>query len=68
MEIERILDKRVMKKTRGKEYYEYIVKWKNQPVEDATWVNVAIVYKSDTAVEDLMDKRPWIFLFLGILI
>ena len=29
MQMERILDKRVMKKTRDKEYYEYLVKWKH---------------------------------------
>jgi hypothetical protein len=35
--MECILDKRVGKKTRRKEYYEYLVKWKNHPVEDASW-------------------------------
>ena len=43
MEMERIWDKRVMKKTRGNEYHEYLVKWKNHLVEDATWVIVAII-------------------------
>jgi hypothetical protein len=33
--MECILDKRVGKKTRRKECYEYLVKWKNHPVEDA---------------------------------
>jgi hypothetical protein len=36
-QMERILDKRVSKKTRRKEYFEYLVKWKNHPVEDASW-------------------------------
>jgi hypothetical protein len=35
-QMECILDKRVGKKTRRKEYYEYLVKWKNHPVEDAS--------------------------------
>jgi hypothetical protein len=36
-QMERILDKRVGKKTRRKEYFEYLIKWKNLPVEDASW-------------------------------
>ena len=36
-QMEQILDKRVSKKTRRKEYYEYLVKWKGHPVEDASW-------------------------------
>jgi hypothetical protein len=31
-----ILDKRVGRKTRRKQYFEYLVKWKNHPVEDAS--------------------------------
>jgi hypothetical protein len=33
-QMECILDKRVGKKTRKKEYFKYLVKWKNNPVED----------------------------------
>ena len=36
-QMECILDKRVGKKTRRKEYFEYLIKWKNLPVEDARW-------------------------------
>ena len=35
-QMERILDKRVSEKTRWKQYFEYLVKWKNHPVEDAS--------------------------------
>jgi hypothetical protein len=38
-QMERILDKRVSKKTRRKQYVEYLVKWKDHPVEDASWEN-----------------------------
>ena len=38
-EIEQILDQRVGNITRGKYCYEYLVKWKNRPVEDATWIS-----------------------------
>ena len=44
-QMECILDKRVGKKTRRKEYYEYLVKWKNNPVEDASWENEAEIHK-----------------------
>jgi hypothetical protein len=36
-QMECILDKRVSKRTRRKEYFEYLVKWKNHPFEDASW-------------------------------
>jgi hypothetical protein len=35
--MERILDKRVNKTTRRKEYFEYLVKWNGHLVEDAGW-------------------------------
>ena len=39
-EVEKILDQRVGKITRGNDYYEYLVKWKNRPSEDATYLNL----------------------------
>jgi hypothetical protein len=36
-QMECILDKRLSKRTRRKQYFEYLVKWKNHPVEDASW-------------------------------
>ena len=41
--MECILDKRVGKKTRRKEYYAYLVKWKNHPVEDASWEREVVI-------------------------
>ena len=35
-EAEAILEKKVAKKTRGQEYWEYLVKWQGLPEEDAT--------------------------------
>ena len=45
LQMENILDKRVSKKTRRKEYYEYLVKWKGHPMEDASWENEAEIQK-----------------------
>ena len=39
---EKILEKRVKKKTRGKEYFEYLVKWVGHPVEDSTWLTTTM--------------------------
>jgi hypothetical protein len=35
-QMERILDKRVSKRIKRKEYFEYLVKWKGHPVEYAS--------------------------------
>jgi hypothetical protein len=43
--MECILDRRVNKRTRRKQYYEYLVKWKNHPVEDASWETKAVIQK-----------------------
>jgi hypothetical protein len=44
-QMESILDKRVSKRTRRKEYFEYLVKWKGHLVEDASWENEAEIQK-----------------------
>eukprot|EP00253_Pinus_taeda_P008145 PITA_08145 len=40
-EIERILDTQVAKRTGRKEYLRYLVKWKNHPIEDSSWIDAA---------------------------
>ena len=37
LEFEAILDTKVVKSTRKKDYMEYLVKWKKRPTEDSTW-------------------------------
>jgi hypothetical protein len=56
--MEYILDKRVGKKTRRKEYYEYLVKWKNHPVEDDSWETEAEIQRHRQTVQELMDRSP----------
>ena len=38
-EVEQILEQRVGKSMRRKDYYKYLVKWKNRPSEDSTWIS-----------------------------
>jgi hypothetical protein len=56
--MERILDKRVGKRTRKKKYFKYLVKWKNHPVEDASWENEEDIQKHGKTMQDLMDRSP----------
>ena len=39
--MESILDKRVSKRTMRKQYFEYLIKLKGHPIEDASWENEA---------------------------
>jgi hypothetical protein len=57
-QMECILDKRVGKKTRRKEYYEYLVKWKGHPVEDSSWEIETWILKHGYTVQELMDRSP----------
>jgi hypothetical protein len=41
--MENIVDQRIDKKTKMKMYFEYLVKWKGQPIEDASWENEATI-------------------------
>ena len=56
LEAEDILDTRVAKNTRKKEYLEYLVKWKEHPVEDYTWMNVAELEANGFTIVDLMNR------------
>ena len=40
-QMESIIDKRISRKTKRKEYFEYLVKWKGHLVEDASWEDEA---------------------------
>lgn len=41
LQAERILESRVKKSTRHKEYMEHLIKWKEKPESEATWVDEA---------------------------
>jgi hypothetical protein len=55
-QMECILDKRVSKRTKRKQYFEYLVKWKSHPVEYASWENEAEIHKHEHTVQELMDR------------
>ena len=55
LEAEKILNAKVAKKTRRKEYLKYLVKWKDHSVEDSTWMDVVALRKVGYSVEDLMS-------------
>jgi hypothetical protein len=54
--MESIVDKRVSKKTRRKEYFEYLIKCKGHPVEDASWEDEAKIHKHGQTLQELMNK------------
>jgi len=56
LEIERILDTQVARRTRRKEYLQYLVKWKNRPIEDSSWLNATQIQNAGYSVGDLMER------------
>ena len=56
-----ILDTKVEKSTRQKDYLEYLVKWKAHPVEDATWMSTVELEAKGFSVVDLMNRVSLLF-------
>ena len=65
-QMEQILDKRVGKKTKRKEYFEYLVKWKEHPVENVSWETEAKILKHGHTVQEFMDRSPCKFPSEGV--
>ena len=61
LEAEKILDTKLVKSTRQKDYLEYLVKWKAHPIEDATWMRAA---KLEAKVFSIVDLKNMGSLFL----
>jgi hypothetical protein len=60
-QVEKILEQRVGRKTRRKMHPEYLVKWKDHPVEYSSWVTEPDILKYGKIVQELMDMSPSIF-------
>jgi hypothetical protein len=56
--MESILNMTVSKRTGRKEYFEYLVKWKGHPVEDASWENEVEIQKHGQTMQELMNRSP----------
>lgn len=56
LEIKKILDTQVAKRTRRKEYLRYLVKWNNRLIEDSSWLDVTQIQKAGYSVEELMER------------
>jgi hypothetical protein len=54
-QMEIIIDKRVSKKTRRKEYFEYLVKWKGHLVEDSSWEDEETIHRHGQTMQELMN-------------
>ena len=61
LEVEEILDTKVAKSTRQRDYLEYLVKWKAHPVEDATWMSVVELSTKGFFIADLMNRGSLFF-------
>ena len=55
------MDTKVAKSTRKKDYLEYLVKWKEHPVEDATWMSTAELEAKGFVVNDLLNRGSILF-------
>jgi hypothetical protein len=55
-QMESIIDKRISRKTRRKEYFEYLVKWKGHLVEDDNWEDEETIQKHGQIVKELMNR------------
>ena len=53
IEIDKILDRRTTKRTRNKEYFEYLVKCQGCSIEDSTWITEHELQLQGLDVEDI---------------
>ena len=49
-QMENIIDQRIGKKTKRKNYFEYLVKWKGHPIEDSSWENEVAIQNHGRSV------------------
>jgi hypothetical protein len=54
--MERIIDQRISKNTQRKKYFDYLIKWKGRPIEDASWESEENIMKHEQMVQELMNR------------
>ncbi|XP_057853100.2 uncharacterized protein LOC131063302 [Cryptomeria japonica] len=52
---EKIIDEKVLKKTKNKEYKQYLVKWVGQPIEEAIWMDESDILKHGSSLAQLIS-------------
>lgn len=45
---------------------EYLIKWKDHPMEDSTWMTATMLQKSGVTIKDLMERSPWFVFTWGL--
>jgi hypothetical protein len=58
LQMEKIIDQRIGKKTKRKTYFEYLVKWKGHLIEDSSWENEVDIQKQGKSMQELIDRSP----------
>ena len=57
LEVECLLDTKVLKQTRRKNYYQYLVKWRIKPMEDVAWLTEVDLINMGLKVEDFPTQE-----------
>ncbi|KAK6927639.1 Chromo domain [Dillenia turbinata] len=57
-EVEEVLNHRVIKYGRSTRRQEYLVKWKGEPLEDATWEKDKTLWQSEDKIKEYRRNRP----------
>jgi hypothetical protein len=57
-QMEKIIDERIGRETRKKTYFEYLVKWKDHPTENASWVTEPDIRKNGKTIQEIMGRSP----------
>ena len=57
-ELEQLLNSQISKRGRGQGQLEYLVKWKNYPLEEASWEPVTNLMNAQEAIEEFHLEHP----------
>ena len=57
-EVEELLDSRISKKGRGQQQLEYLVKWKNYPLKEASWEPKQNLKNAQESIVEFHIKHP----------